>query len=242
MTLPEHIAVAHRSEWGTLYRGDCRDVLTEIPADSCDLLLVDPPYGVGWQSNRGKNFDAIAGDGDTSVWAEAAPSALRALRRHRHAYVFGGLPVPEQLVGPADLVWDKAMTGLGNLALPWGPAHESIGFYVYESSKANRDGGLGRLAARLRQGSVIRCPRPNAAAVTRHPTEKPVPLLRQLIESSSCAGEIVLDPFAGAGSTGVAAVLSGRRYLMIELEERYAEIAASRLAEAEALMDKAARL
>jgi site-specific DNA-methyltransferase (adenine-specific) len=65
----------------------------------------------------------------------------------------------------------------------------------------------------------------------RHPSEKPVELLRELIESSSCIGETVLDPFAGVGSTLEACRIEGRACVGIEIEERYAEIAANRLAQ-----------
>jgi len=78
--------------------------------------------------------------------------------------------------------------------------------------------------------------------VLRHPTEKPVALMRLLIESSSLPGEIVLDPFAGVGSTLVAAVVTGRRAIGIEIDERYAEIAAERLRKAEAIAREIARL
>jgi DNA modification methylase len=64
-----------------------------------------------------------------------------------------------------------------------------------------------------------------------HPTEKPVMLLRQLIEASSLHGDVVLDPFLGSGSTVVAARTEGRRAVGIEIEERYCEIAAKRLAQ-----------
>jgi site-specific DNA-methyltransferase (adenine-specific) len=72
----------------------------------------------------------------------------------------------------------------------------------------------------------------------RHPTEKPTDLLAELIESSSRVGEVVLDPFAGVGSTGVAAILRGRRALLVEVDERYAEIAVERLRVAEALAEQ----
>jgi len=66
-----------------------------------------------------------------------------------------------------------------------------------------------------------------------HPTQKPLPLMMQLIEQFTEVGEIVLDPFNGAGTTGVAAVRQGRRYIGIELQEKYAEAARKRIAKAE---------
>jgi len=146
-------------------------------------------------------------------------------------YIFGDRldlsPLP--LCSTAELIWDKETIGMGNLSLPWGPQHENIIFAVYEISKANRDKGYGRLSARLRKGSVLRSLRPVSGAVKHHPTEKPVDILRQMIESSSVMGEVVYDPFAGSGSTLVAAMLEGRQVIGCEIEERYCETTVKRL-------------
>ena len=95
-------------------------------------------------------------------------------------------------------------------------------------SAVARERGSGRLSARLRKGAVIRCQRTNGQATKYHPTQKPVDVLRQLIESSSLLGELVLDPFMGVGSTLVAAIAEERRAIGIEVEEKYCERAAER--------------
>lgn len=112
-----------------------------------------------------------------------------------------------------------------------------VSFGIRVTSKAERAKGAGNLAARLRAGSVLRHARPSGPRVTRHPTEKPVPLMAELIESSSRRGETVLDPFAGSGSTLVAAVLTGRRAIGCELDPRYVDVACRRIAEAERIAD-----
>ena len=214
-----------------IYHGDCREILPRLAQESIDLVVTDPPYGVGWRSNwRRVSFSPIEGDSGSFDVAAALALTFPALRPGRHFYSFGrvelaGLP----LVSPVELIWDKGIVGPGDLTLPWGPAHEPITFAVYRPSKANRDDGRGRLAARLRQGSVLRVPRLHSRAVVAHPSEKPVDLLRQLIESSSILGETVLDPFMGSGSTLEAAKLEGRHAIGIEVEESYCEIAAKRL-------------
>lgn len=91
---------------------------------------------------------------------------------------------------------------------------------------------------RLRKGSVLTFGR-RTGRTLRHPTEKPLNLLRELVESSSRVGELILDPYAGVGSTGVTAILAGRRALLVELEEKYCEIAISRLKKAEQLLGEA---
>ena len=215
----------------TLYLADCREVLPTLAADSVDLIVTDPPYGVKWQSNRrALAFDAIAGDDSTEAAVIGLGLALPSLRRGRHLYAFGRYDLSAlPLAGPAELIWDKEIFSGGDLTIPWGVQHEPIAFYVN-----NKDGKLNRtpdgaLTARLRRGSVLRVPRLNATAIAQHPTEKPVELLRQLIESSSIMGELVLDPFVGSGSTLVAARAEGRRAVGIEVEERYCDVAATRL-------------
>lgn len=210
----------------TLYHGDCQ----EVGVIAHDLLVVDPP-NKDFASNRGaESWGKIKGGDDLSGVTDRLLAAIKGLRRGRHVYIFEGeldlscLP----LCGLAELIWDKGILGPGDLSCPWGPQHERITFAVYELSKANREKGYGNLSARLRKGSVLRCLRPQSGGVKHHPTEKPIDILRQLIESSSVLGETVFDPFAGSGSTLIAAALEGRRAVGCEIDERYCETAAKR--------------
>ena len=211
----------------TIYHGDCREVLPHVPM--CDMLLTDPPYGVEFKSGRSDNHDRIEGDESNVLGLEVLRLVAPRIRRGRHCYVFGKWELPEPWTAQCELIWDKEVIGMGNLSVPWGPQHEPVQFGVYELSKANRKKGSGNLSARLRKGSVLRSLRKQSGASKRHPTEKPVDILRQMIESSSVLGEIVLDPFAGSGSTLVAAMMEGRQAIGIEFEEKYCEIAANRL-------------
>ncbi len=218
----------------TIYNGDCRDVLPRLEPDSVDVIVTDPPYGVRWQSGfRALAFDPIVGDESTEAAVSALTMCIPILKRGRHIYAFGRY----DLVGvgvsdPAtELIWDKEIFSGGDLSLPWASQHEPISFWVN-----NKDGKLqkrpdGGLTTRLRRGSIVRSKRLNSLAIADHPTEKPVDVLRQLIESSSCLGEMVLDPFAGSGSTLVAARLEGREAIGIEIVEKYCEVAARRLAQ-----------
>ncbi|HXI16818.1 MAG TPA: site-specific DNA-methyltransferase [Chloroflexota bacterium] len=198
------------------------------------MVLTDWPYGVSWEGRGQQGFGPIANDcaGDAFPVLDVLRAALRALRSGRHVYCFGARSFGDlPIAATTELVWDKGIQGLGDLSLPWGPSHETILFGVYVPSKANRKDGQGGLSARLRRGSVLRCDRLNSRAVVNHPTEKPVSILRQMIESSSLFGETVLDPFAGSGSTLVAAKLEGRKSIGIEIDERYCETAAKRLSQ-----------
>lgn len=231
----------------TVVHGDSREVLPTLGRESVDCLVTDPPYGVAYRSSfRAERFDAIAGDetpeSARELLDEVTVHAIRALRRNRHAYCFG-IPLQHDLVSStAELVWDKHLFNGGDLTLPYGNAHELIYMHVRAADRCNAAKGVGALAARLRRGSVLTVTRPNAKQVKRHPTEKPVELIRQLIESSTVLGDLVLDPFAGAGSTGVAAVLTGRRAYLVEEKEQYATIAAERCQAAEELLTGAVGL
>jgi hypothetical protein len=218
----------------TLTHGDAREIAAEI--GTVDLIVTDPPYGMKWVSGRGVQFGAIVGDdGETSI-ADFLRPVLKPLRRGRHVYCFGAKDFADlPISGVQELIWDKGIISLGNLECPWGLAHERILFGVYNLSATDRKRGGGNLAARLRKNSILRCDRLHSEQVKNHPTQKPVAILRELIESSSMIGEIVFDPYAGSGSTLIAAQMEGRKAIGIEIEERYCEVAANRLRHAEPL-------
>lgn len=215
----------YQREGITLFHGDCADIEVE-----CDLLVTDPPYGQKFKSGRSDIWGAIEGDDDIAGITARLTHVLKSLRRGRHVYIFGTkLPLESlNLCGFTTIIWDKQVIGMGDLSKPWGPQHENITFATNEPSKANRAKGYGNLSARLRKGSVIRSLRAISGGVKHHPMEKPVDVLRQLIESSSVIGETVYDPFAGSGSTLIAAAFEGRVSVGCEIDERYCEIAARR--------------
>ena len=209
-------------------------MLPTLPRDSVDLIVTDPPYGVNWSGTTRSSTSTlglIVGDDGSLDVPSVIGLALRALSNHRHLYVFGRFDFSSLPIGGnAELIWDKEIPGPSAPA-HWQYQHEYIFFSVKSRIPSNRARGDGNGAARLRRGTVLRFKRHNALGAQRHPTEKPVGLLRELIESSSRMGETVLDPFVGSGSTLVAALLEGRKGIGIEIEEKYAEIAAKRLSQ-----------
>lgn len=216
----------YQNDCVTLYHGDCGMLEVEY-----DLLVTDPPYGQQFESGFTDRWGKIAGDDDIDGVHARLAHALRGLKRWRHLYIFGDrldLSKLMRIGSTTELVWDKGMLGPGDLSLPWGPQHERITFGVHVPDRVNREKGRGSLSARLRKGSVLRSLRANSGAVKHHPTEKPIDILRQLIESSSMMGETVYDPFAGSCSTLIAAALEGRKGIGCEIEERYCEAAAKR--------------
>jgi site-specific DNA-methyltransferase (adenine-specific) len=207
----------------TLYHGDCREITAWLEAD---VLVTDPPYGIAWKLNlsgyllrgyrRGiePNHDGIANDEDTS----ARDAALEAWG-DRPALVFGSprLSPPEGVKHV--LTWKKPLdAGVIGSALPWRRDTES----VYVLGKWPKSNGTA--------SSVLDGPSGMRSYVDgSHPHAKPVSVLQSLITSTPPG--VIADPFSGSGSTLVAAKRCGRKAIGIELEERYCEVIAKRLAQ-----------
>lgn len=237
--------IVYESESVTLWHGDALEVLPTIEKESTGLILTDPPYGVEWQSNtRTEKFNQLFGDGadedSRATVADVLRECVRVVGQNRHLYVFGPADVMEgqKVSEVVELIWDKGVLGSGDVTSAWGPQHERISFCTSKFRHAGQTGNAG-VPTRLRKGSVLHFMRPTGRKV-RHPSEKPVPLLCELIESSSRRGDVVVDPFAGVGSTGVAAILTGRRAVLAELDEQWIPIAIERLVAAEAAAAMAA--
>lgn len=198
----------------TLWHGDALEVPGWLQAD---VMVCDPPYGIAYSSNAQRQTStprSIAGDHDTRL-------RDRALRDWRDlpALVFGTWRIERPAATRQVLIWDtKGALGMGAMDLPWKPSHQEI--YV-----------LGHGFTGRRTTDVLRYPPVQSLAYNgrQHPHEKPIGLMQALIDK--CPPGTIADPFAGSGSTLVAAKQLGRRAIGVELEERYCEIAARRLAQ-----------
>lgn len=235
------MALAYSTNLVDLYHGKAEEILPSFTTESFDLILTDPPYGVKSQSGfRKETQDEIHNDGpeDRGLIHEVLRECVRLVGQNRHLYIFGPSDVVEGLKvsATATLIWDRCVVGAGDLTIPWGPSYEPITFAISKHRHAGQT-GKDSPAVRLRKQSVIRAMRPTGRKVI-HPHEKPIFLLRELIESSTTQGNRVLDPFAGSGSTGVAALLAGRKATLIESDERWIEHAIDRLASTEEALNR----
>lgn len=219
-----------------VHLGNSGEILPSL-AHNVSLLVTDPPYGVRYQSgSRQVSWRQIAGDTPEDrqdVYDILGQSVALFEEACQHLYVFGDWDLTQvrSVFKSTELVWDKRTPGMGDLSLSWSRNYEHIQFAV--GHKASRTKGDGLM--RKRRGAILSHHAVRGTRAKRHPTEKPVPLLRELIETSSQFGDVVLDPYMGAGSTGVAALLEGRRFVGIELDKEYFDVSVERLRDAEAL-------
>lgn len=238
--------VAARSRPGDLWAigehrllcGDSREpsaFMRLLGAARADLLVTDPPYGVGYvgKTPRAMRIQGDHPEGLADLLDRSLKGARGVLRQGAPAYVFSPSGAGQQLFLEAfsanfrlhqTLAWIKNLPVLGHCDYHY--RHEMI-LFGYAPSPVPRGRGRSGWYGGNDKDSVIEVPRPKASA--EHPTEKPVELLCQLVENSSRAGQAVLDPFAGGGSTLVSAAMCGRRGFGIEISPGYADVALARL-------------
>lgn len=203
----------YQDEHVTLFHGDA---LTIAEWTKADVLCVDPPYGIDYQS--GSRREAIAasilGDKDTAI----RDAILELWGPERAALVFGTWRVERPVGTKMLLVWDKkGALGMGDLSIPWKPGHEEI--YVLGKGEWRGD----RTTDVLRVAPVQSVSRNGRL----HPHQKPLALMEELVRK--LPNGVVADPTAGVGSTLLAAARLGQRAIGVELDEAYCEQIAKRL-------------
>ena len=201
-----------------LWHGDCREILPTLP--ECDLILTDPPYGIGEAAgkNKSRNQLAKATDYGNDSWDnEPIPEWVLSLMltKAKHQIIFGGnyyrLP-PTSCV----LVWDKDNTGdFADAELAWTNLRKAV-----RLKKWRWNGMLQENMAKKEE--------------REHPTQKPVPVMEWAITQAPADVLTVCDPFMGSGTTGVACVNLGKQFTGIERERKYFDIACERIARAQA--------
>lgn len=222
-----------------LTHGDCLSLMDEIPDGSADLVVTDPPYKTitGGDSN-GKNSTRPKGmlSGNRKLFTyqngitakEWMPEVFRVLKDGGHCYVFTNALNLRDMLNVAEsvgfklhnvLVWEK------NNCTPSQFYMKNCEYVLFlRKGKAKWISDIGGSKTVHKYNNVI--------GSKKHPTEKPVNLLEFYIKNSSCDGDVVLDPFMGSGSTGVACMNTGRRFIGMELDENYFQIAKNRIEEA----------
>ena len=210
--------------------GDCLELMKDIPDGSIDLVLTDPPYGMGFKSNyRKEKYNEIRNDKSLEWLEKYVGECFRILKDNTAVYFFcswHNIDVFKQAIEKKFkikniLIWEKNNTSMGDLKGSYAPKYEMI-IFAHKGRK---------LLNGFRYADIIKA---NRTGNKLHPTEKPVDLLELFVKNSSGENEVVFDGFMGSGSCGVACVNTNRRFIGIELDEGYFEIAKKRIEEAQA--------
>lgn len=193
----------------TLYLGDCMEVLPTL--ERVDAVITDPPYGINAARTRNSAKDGWVDYGCDGWDKERPDRAIFDLMRKCSSLqiIWGGnyftdyLPPSQQW-----LSWDKGQDGfsLADFELAWSSQDKACRRINYPRALALKDG-------------------------KQHPTQKPLAVMRWCIEQAG-KPQTILDPFMGSGTTGVAAIQMGRKFIGIEREPKYFEIACKRIEQA----------
>ena len=221
-----------------LYHGDCLEILPGIPDNSVDLIVTDPPYKMNhttggctniglknkWQGNI-KAGNTVMNFDLTIKFSEWLPEIYRVLKNGSHCYIFCN---------------DKNMQGLLNEATKCGFRESNILVWIKNNATPNRYymknlefvlflyKGTAKPIKNMGSKCAVEAKNINGKEKL-HPTQKPVDLLEIYIRNSCGTNGVVLDPFMGSGSTGVACVRTGRHFIGIEKDQQYFQIAQGRL-------------
>lgn len=203
----------------TLYLADCREVLAQLPP--VDLMLTDPPYGVrlanhdrGGKTRSDRDW-SIANDDSQELGTWALEWAAE---RNLPTFAFASPMKPWPGKWRQHLVWEKGehVGGGGDPALCWKANWELLQVARNDALTGRRDGSVLRFQAQM-------------ADYKLHPTPKPVDLLTYILTKATRPHQLVLDPFMGSGSTGVACTKIGRRFIGCEIDPEFFDAACKRI-------------
>jgi site-specific DNA-methyltransferase (adenine-specific) len=218
-----------------IIRGNCLHHLSRLADDSVDAFVTDPPYGIELQLGTSRNPRRIAGDGRLEarkLWRDFLPHAHRLAKPDTAHHFFGTWKsiwiadlLAEHFAIKGCIVWYKRPFGLGYYLRPqW-----ELAWYCHKGKPPRPAKAPSDVWEHARPARPL------------HPCHKPTDLLRRAIRQvlppecrDPAAPPLVVDPFAGIGSTAVAAVQEHVRFLGIEIDPRYATLARQRIAAAQA--------
>jgi site-specific DNA-methyltransferase (adenine-specific)/modification methylase len=199
-----------------LYLGDCLEILPTLAAGSVDAVITDPPYGIHVQNNHGIGNRNDKPKNLSLNWDNEMPSyeAFTEIERVSKMQIIWGANYFNCFKDGGAIIWDKLQ-----------PLPDSS-----QCEIASISGYRKVFKYEQRWTNYVN------TKSTNHPTEKPVALFKWLLYKFTKDGDLILDPFMGSGTTGVACVQTGRRFIGIEIDERYFKIAEKRIKEAQLQM------
>ena len=205
-----------------IINADCMDILKELPDKCIDLVLTDPPYGIGESAgkNKSRGNKAIAKDYGNKDWDNSIPEKEifnEILRVSKHQIIFGGNYFVEYLHNsPCWLVWDKnnGANDFADCELAWTNFKSAVRKYLWTWN--------GMLQHDMKNKDV-----------RIHPTQKPLKLFEMILRDYSNENDLVLDCFSGSGTTAIACHNLNRRFICIEKDYDYYKASVERLKDAQ---------
>ena len=233
-----------------LHNNDCIRIMKELPSNSVDLILTDPPYNLGkFMKNRDTNlkqmrdnFFGAAGWDDLSLieWKscmdEFFGESARLLKKGGTMLVFMSIIRIETLIELAEKhgfyykttgIWHKLNPMPRNMQLHFINSTEAWVYFTI-GTRTGTFNNKGKAIHDFIETSVISN---GERKYGKHPTQKPISIMEHFVRILSNEGDMILDPFMGSGSSGVAAKLHNRSYIGIELDENYFQICSRRIKE-----------
>ena len=231
-----------------LLQGDCLDRMRKIPDDSVSLILTDPPYNLGlFMKHRGTNMGRLRANHfavsgwdqlETSEWQEQMAAffaeAARVMKKRGSMVVFMSLIKVPTIIEAAVAqgfyykttgIWHKTNPLPRNMNLQFVNSTEAWIYFTYGSATGTFN-NEGRVEHDFVETSVVPL---SEKKLGKHPTQKPLALMRHFILLLTNERDVVLDPFMGSGSSGLASIELGRKFIGIELSPVYFEIAKRRI-------------
>lgn len=207
--------------------GDALELLRQVPDASIHAVITDPPYGVDFQSQMTspQRFKKIANDKRPFIWwlhdayrVTEEGGALLCFCDWKTEDVFKMAIETAGFTIKSQVIWHRDWHGMGDLKAAFGPDHDVVWFAV-----------KGKFAFPGKRPKSVLSVRRTAPELIQHPNEKPFDLMKQLVESVTAPGQIVLDPFCGSGSTGEACAALNRRFIGFDLDDAYVQLSQERI-------------
>lgn len=209
----------------SILHGDCIEKMRELPANSVDFILTDPPYLVNYRDRTGRT---LQNDTNADWLKPAMAEANRVLKHNRLMLCFYGWPRAEEFLK----AWREAgFRPVGHLVFRKSYTTKSTEFLKYQHEQAYL---LAKGRPVTMGGPVADVQRLLYTGNKLHPTQKAVMSLVPIIRAYSLPRDVVLDAFCGSGSTCAAALLTGRKYIGMELDNEYFKQASARLSRVKA--------
>ena len=200
-----------------LYCGDCLEIMPEMQDKSVDLVLTDPPYGIGESNEKNASRGNLARPTDYGSYTwdrnKVEPECIaQMIRTSKNQIIFGGNYYGSTLGDTSCyLVWNKDNTGdFADCELAWTSFNSAVRIIKWRWN--------GFLQEDMKHKET-----------RYHPTQKPVPVFTWILANYSKDDMLVFDPFLGSGTTAIACIKTGRRCIGIEKEPKYFDLSVKRI-------------